>query len=69
MAMTQTEWLKVGVLAAETGYHPSTLIREIQRGALIAVRIGRRDWRIRREDWDRYLAQRRSIPTDSNGAA
>lgn len=63
------DWLKVGVLAAETGYHPSTLIREIERGALVAVRIGRRGWRISREDWERYLISRRSVPAGGPDAA
>jgi hypothetical protein len=57
-----TGWLKVSTLAAETGFNKATLIREIQCGALIAYRIGKRDFRVPRAEWERYLEQRRSVP-------
>ena len=59
---TGADWPKVSTLAAEMGCNKTTLIREIQCGALIAYRIGKRDFRVPRAEWERYLAKRRSVP-------
>ena len=44
--------------AVELGVAVRTLVREIERGILVAHKIGRQ-WRILDDDFDEYLRQRR----------
>lgn len=53
MSLEQTpidpdEWLSVSDVAAKLDMHPSTVRQWARDGVLPAVRIGRRQWRIRR---------------------
>jgi excisionase family DNA binding protein len=53
--------LSVPYIAQHLGTHPATVIREIERGELVAYRVGSR-WRVTSEDFASYLAERRNKP-------
>jgi excisionase family DNA binding protein len=48
--------LTVTEAADELGYDRSTILRRIYANQLSAFRIGR-EWRIRREDWQSFIAK------------
>ena len=63
------EWLTVRDLAEQYDFHRSTVTRWILSGELEANRIGRREWRIRRQTWDAYLNSRLSTAMRDPSAA
>ena len=60
--LDERDWFTVAELAADHRFHPSTVTRWIVDGELEAYRIGKREWRIRREDWETFLARGRRNP-------
>jgi excisionase family DNA binding protein len=52
-----TEWLKVEDIARELDMHVDTVRGWIRDGKLKATRLGR-DYRIRREDYEKFLQER-----------
>lgn len=59
----RTEWLSVDDIAEELHVSVSTVRSWIRNKRLKAVRIGR-DYRIKREDYDKFLEERTT--TDEN---
>jgi excisionase family DNA binding protein len=53
------EWMRTEDVAAELGVSKTVVWRQITRGALPAEKFGR-DWRIKREDFERF----RSMPRE-----
>jgi len=56
------ELLTIGEAAEVVGVHPSTIRRRIEKGKLIAFRVGPRLIRVRRSDLERLF---KSIETES----
>ncbi|HEU5375507.1 MAG TPA: helix-turn-helix domain-containing protein [Ktedonobacteraceae bacterium] len=54
-----SEWLTVEQIAKELDVHPDTIREYIRDGSLVAVRL-KRAYRIRREDYEEFLRQRRT---------
>jgi excisionase family DNA binding protein len=52
------EWMRTEDVAAELGVSKTVVWRQIRRGTLPAEKFGR-DYRIRREDFDRFKCMRR----------
>ncbi len=53
------EWLTVEQIAKELGVHPDTIREYIRDGSLVAVQL-KRTYRVRREDYEEFLRQRRT---------
>jgi len=58
-----TQWLSVEDIARELGVHVDTVRNWIKQKRLIAYRVGR-DYRIKREDYDKFLEERRTLKDD-----
>ncbi len=54
-----TQWLSVEDIAKELGLTEDTIRNYIRNKQLIAYRMGR-DYRIKREDYDKFLEKRRT---------
>jgi excisionase family DNA binding protein len=52
------EWMRTDEVAAELGVSKTVVWRQIDSGRLPAEKFGR-DWRIRREDFERFRTLRR----------
>ena len=52
-----TQWLKVEDIARELDLHVNTVRGWIRDGKLKATRVGR-DYRIKREDYEKFLQER-----------
>ena len=59
-----TEWLTVEEIAQELKMHVDTVRGWIRDGKLKATRFGR-DYRIRREDYEKFI-QERTTPDDTD---
>ena len=59
-----TQWLKVEDIARELDLHVNTVRGWIRDGKLKATRFGR-DYRVKREDFDKFV-QDRTTPGDSD---
>ena len=59
-----TQWLKVEDIARELDLHVNTVRGWIRDGKLKATRFGR-DYRVRREDFDKFV-QDRTTPGDTD---
>ncbi len=55
--MSSTQWLKVEDIARELDLHVNTVRGWIRDGKLKATRVGR-DYRIKREDYEKFLQER-----------
>lgn len=55
----KSEWVDAKTLAREIHVSARTVLRLCARGEIPAARVGRQ-WRIRRVDWERYLARTRA---------
>jgi excisionase family DNA binding protein len=55
-----TQWLSVEDIAKELGVHVDTVRNWIKQKRLIAYRVGR-DYRIKKEDYDKFLKERRTL--------
>lgn len=53
------EWMTVEQIAKELGVHPDTIREYIRDGSLVAVQL-KRTYRVRREDYEEFLRQRRT---------
>jgi excisionase family DNA binding protein len=62
----QMEWATVPELAAEYRYHPATITRLLASGQVPGFKPAGHRWRVRREDWNRYLASRCSMPATNS---
>ena len=58
-----TQWLSVEDIATELGVHVDTVRNWIKLKRLIAYRVGR-DYRIKREDYNKFLEERRTLKDD-----
>ena len=58
-----TQWLKVEDIARELDLHVNTVRGWIRDGKLKATRFGR-DYRVRREDFDKFV-QERTTPDET----
>ncbi len=58
-----TEWLSVEDIAKELGLTEDTIRNYIRTKQLIAYRMGR-DYRIKREDYNKFLEKRRTDKDD-----
>jgi excisionase family DNA binding protein len=58
-----TQWLSVEDIATELGVHVDTVRNWIKQKRLIAYRVGR-DYRIKREDYNKFLEERRTLKND-----
>jgi len=54
-----TQWLSVEAIAKELGLTEDTIRNYIRNKQLIAYRMGR-DYRIKREDYEKFLEKRRT---------
>ena len=54
-----TQWLSVETIAKELDVSIETVRNWIRKNKLIAYRVGR-DYRIKREDYEQFLADRRT---------
>jgi excisionase family DNA binding protein len=59
-----TQWLKVEDIARELDLHVNTVRGWIRDGKLKATRFGR-DYRVRREDFDKFV-QERTTPDETD---
>lgn len=59
-----TQWLKVEDIARELDLHVNTVRGWIRDGKLKATRFGR-DYRVKREDFDKFV-QERTTPGDTD---
>jgi len=59
----QKEYLSVADMAAEFGIHEMTFYRMIRDKKIPAFKIGSQ-WRVRRQDLNKWLESHSSIPTD-----
>jgi excisionase family DNA binding protein len=60
-----TQWLSVEDIAKELGLTEDTIRNYIRTKQLIAYRMGR-DYRIKREDYDKFLEKRRTDKEDKD---
>ena len=60
-----TQWLSVEDIAKELGLTEDTIRNYIRNKQLIAYRMGR-DYRIKREDYDKFLEKRRTDKEDKD---
>ena len=58
-----TQWLSVEDIATELSVHVDTVRNWIKQKRLIAYRVGR-DYRIKREDYNKFLEERRTLKDD-----
>ena len=56
-----TEWLSVEAIAKELGVHPDTVRGWIRTKKLRAFKFGR-DYRVKREDYDKFVRERATTP-------
>jgi excisionase family DNA binding protein len=45
--------------------HPETVRELVRRKELAAYKVGRRDYRVRKVDFDKFMEQRRTIDDDN----
>jgi len=55
------ELLTTKDIAQYLGYHIDTIRLYVRQGKLPAIKVGR-EYRIRREDFEKFLEERRTIP-------
>ncbi len=60
-----TQWLSVEDIAKELGLTEDTIRNYIRNKQLIAYRMGR-DYRIKREDYEKFLEKRRTDKEDKD---
>ena len=60
-----TQWLSVEAIAKELGLTEDTIRNYIRNKQLIAYRMGR-DYRIKREDYEKFLEKRRTDKEDKD---
>jgi excisionase family DNA binding protein len=60
-----TQWLSVDDIAHELGVHPDTVRGWIRERKLRATKLGR-DYRIRREDLDKFISDRTNFDDRNN---
>ncbi len=58
-----TEWLSVEAIAKELGVHPDTVRGWIRTKKLRAFKFGR-DYRVKREDYDKFVRDRATTPDE-----
>jgi excisionase family DNA binding protein len=61
------EWISVAEIASRVGVTPPSVYRWIKMGYLKAIRLGPRAYRIRREDFDAFLAAGGVVPEGGEG--
>jgi len=65
---SENQYLTVDEAAQELRVHPETVRRFISAGDLPVTRLGHRTLRIKREDWDAFLAARTERKDESDAA-
>jgi excisionase family DNA binding protein len=61
--LTERKWLYIKDIHEELGVHEETVRTWIRQGKLIAYKVGR-DYRIKPEDYEKFLEDRRTKPED-----
>ena len=66
MSTESSEWMTVKEIADTIRVHPSTVREWIRSGRLKAAKFGKKDYRIKREDYEKFLEKRRTAQDETS---